>query len=137
VVPVTAGALSRIFALVQMIKVQPTYTEELGLQLGVVGAVDSTEHPIPSFTLKVERGSGCQCVKLSYALYEHDAVVIQSRRNGGTWETLGIGITSPFLDERPLVNPAQAEVREYRLQFFEGTKPMGDVSPVQTVSVAP
>jgi hypothetical protein len=137
VVPVAAGALTRIFAMVQMIKAQATYTEELGLQLGIVGAVDAAEHPIPSFTLKVERGGGCQCVKITFQKFAHDAVVVQSRRANGAWETLGIGITSPFLDERPLINAAQAETREYRLQYFEGTKPMGDVSPVQTVSVAP
>jgi hypothetical protein len=137
VVAVTAGALDRITAFVQMIKASPNYTEAIGLQLGIVGPEESAEHPVPEFSLKVERGSGCECVRVSFKKFGHAGVVIYCRRNGGAWEMLGIDLTSPYLDERALLVPTAPETREYRLQFFDGSGGTGDFSPTQSVSVAP
>lgn len=137
VTAVPPGALRRIFAFVQTIKAAPAYTEALGLQLGVVGQEDSSEHPLPEFTLKVERGEGCECVRLNFRKFGRQGVVIYSRRGGGAWEQLGIDLTTPYLDERPLLNPAQPEVREYRLQYFDGDQATGDFTEVQSATLAP
>ena len=137
VVAAAAGALDRIFAFVQMIKASANYTESIGLQLGIVGAEDAAENPVPTFTLKVERGSGCECVRLAFKKYGHAGVVVHCRRNGGAWEMLAIDLSSPYLDERPLLVPTAPEVREYRLQFFDGSGATGEFSPTQSVTVAP
>ena len=76
------GLLLRLFAFVQTIKASPNYTEAIGLQLGILGAEDAAENPLPTFTLKVERGDGCQCVKVIFKKYGRQGVVIFSRSRG-------------------------------------------------------
>ena len=137
VTAVTAGALRRIFAFVQMIKASPNYTEAIGLQLGIVGSEDASENPLPTFTLKVERGEGCECVKVIFKKYGRQGVVIWSKRGNGGWEMLAIDLSSPYLDERPLLVPGQPEVREYRLQYYDDAAPTGEFTPVQSVTVTP
>ncbi len=127
VTAVGAGALTRIFALVQIIKQQPTYTEAIGLQLGIVGSADTAENPVPTFTLKVERGETTEVVKINFRKYGRPGVAIYSRRGGGAWELLAIDLNSPYLDERPLLVPTQPETREYRLQYYEADAPVGDL----------
>ena len=94
VTAVPPGALDRIFAFVQTIKSCAKYTEAIGLQLGIVGQEDATEHPLPEFSLKVERGGSgsCECVKVTFKKYGRQGVVIHSRRGGGAWEMLAIDL---------------------------------------------
>jgi hypothetical protein len=137
VVAVPAGALDRIFAYVQVIKANPNYTEAIGLQLGIVGAEDSTENPVPTFTLKVERGDSSEVVKIIFRKYGRPGVAIYCRRGGGAWELLAIDLASPYLDARPLLAPGVPETREYRLQYYEAEAPVGDFTAIASVSVAP
>jgi hypothetical protein len=135
---VPSGALRRIFAFVQTIKASPNYTEAIGLQLGIVGQEDAAEHPLPEFTVETERGDGsCQCVKIRFKKFGRQGVVIHSRRGGGAWEMLGIDLSSPYQDERPLLVAGQPEVREYRLQFYDDAAPVGGFTDVKTVTVTP
>lgn len=62
---------------------------------------------------------------------------IESRRGTGDWEFLAIDTESPYLDERPLLNPAQPETREYRLRFWDNGQPNGEWSDVAKVTVSP
>jgi hypothetical protein len=137
VTAVPPGLLTRIFAFVQTIKAAANYTEAIGLQLGIVGQEDAAENPLPTFTLKEERDDGCQCVKIIFKKYGRQGVVIFSRRGGGAWEMLAIDLSSPYLDERPLLAAGQPEVREYKLQFYDDAAPTGDFTPVQSVTVTP
>lgn len=137
VTPVPPGLLLRIFAFVQTIKSSPFYTEAIGLQLGIVGEEDSTENPLPTFSLKAERGDGCQCVKVIFKKYGRQGVVIFSKRGGGAWEMLGIDLASPYMDERPLLVAGQPEVREYRLQYYDDAAPTGEFTPIQSMAVTP
>ena len=111
VAAVNTGALDRIFGFVQAIKARPAYTDAIGMLLGIVGAEDAGSNPLPTFTLKVERGTGCECVRVTFRKFGHDGVVIFCRRNGGAWEMLAIDLASPYLDDRPLLVAAQPEVR--------------------------
>ncbi len=137
VVPVPPGALKRIFAFIQAIKSRPAYTDPLGLTLGIVGSEDTTENPLPTFTLELERSSGCECVKVKFKKNGRQGVIIFSRRAGGAWEMLAIDLSSPYLDERALLVAGQPEVREYRLQYYDDAAPVGDFTPVQSVTVTP
>ncbi len=137
---VAPGALVRIFAFVQTIKANPHYTEAIGLQLGIIGAEDTPPagSNAPTFTLKAERLGGAQeSVRISFKKAGHQGVVINSQRGGGAWEMLGIDLSSPYLDERPLLNPAQPEQRAYRLQYYDNAAPIGDFSDVSSVTVSP
>lgn len=137
VTPVGAGALARIFALVGTIKLQPAYTEAIGLQLGIVGAEATAANPVPTFTLKVERGEHSEVVRVTFRKYGRPGVAIYSRRGGTAWELLAIDLNSPYLDERPLLVPTQPETREYRLQYYEADAPVGDFTAIASVSVGP
>lgn len=137
VTAVPAGALRRIFDFVKTIKASPNYTENIGLNLGIVGQEDTSEHPLPEFTIKVERGGGCECAKILFKKYGRQGVVIYSRRGGGAWEMLAIDLASPYLDERPLLVAGTPEVREYRLQFYDDAAPVGDYTDPQSVTVNP
>jgi len=125
VVAVAPGALLRIFAYVQTIKASPNYTEAIGLQLGIVGAEDTADNPLPTFTLKSERNGGCECVRVTFKKYGRQGVVIYSRRGAGAWEMLAIDLASPYQDERELLVPGTPEVREYRLQYYDDSAPVG------------
>lgn len=140
VTAVPPGALRRIFAFVQTIKASPGYTEAIGLQLGIVGQEDAAEHPLPEFSVKVERGGtagSCECVKVVFKKFGRQGVVIYSRRGGGAWEMLAIDLSSPYLDERPLLAPGTPEVREYRLQYYDDAAPVGGFTDVVSVTVTP
>ncbi|HEY6169382.1 MAG TPA: hypothetical protein VI454_15175, partial [Verrucomicrobiae bacterium] len=137
VVAVAAGALERLVLFVQTIKASPHYTDAIGMQLGIVGAEDADENPLPTFTLKVERGGGCECVRVIFKKYGRQGVVVFSRRGNGAWELLAIDLASPYLDERPLLAAGVPEVREYRLQYYDDSTPVGDFTPVQSVTVTP
>ena len=136
-VPVPAGALKRIQAFVATIKSCPRYTEAIGLQLGIVGEESTSEEEMPQFTLKVERGGDCECVRVDFKKFGHEAVLVYCRRGGGDWEKLAVDPKSPYIDARPLLVPGQPEVREYRLQFQDDDVPNGPLTPVQSVTVAP
>jgi hypothetical protein len=137
VVAVAAGALQRIFAFVQTIKAAPAYTEQIGLALGIVGEEDATEHLVPTFSLKVERGEASEVVKVIFRKYGRPGVAIYCRRGGSGWELLAIDLASPYLDARPLLVATQPETREYRLQYYEAEAPVGDFTAIASVTVAP
>jgi hypothetical protein len=139
VVAVRPGALQRIFAYVQVIKAMPLYTDAIGLQMGIVGPEETPtpDSAGPEFTLKVEQGDTCQVVRIRFKKKGRMAVAIYSRRAGGEWVLLGIATSSPYLDDRPLANSAQPEVREYRLRFWDDGSETGEWSAVDKVTVAP
>jgi len=137
-VPVAPGALQRIFAFVQTIKARPGYTEAIGLMLGIVGSEAGAAQPLPTFTLEVERAGGCECVKVKFKKNGRQGVVVFSRRGpNGVWEMLAIDLGSPYLDQRPLLVAGTPEVREFKLQYYDDAAPVGDFTPVQSVTVAP
>lgn len=139
VVSVPAGALLRIFDLVQDIKNATGYTEAIGLDLRIVGAEAAADHPVPAFKTKVEDGAGCQCVRLTFTKYGHMGVYIESRRGGASspWEFLGIDTESPYIDNRPLLVAGQPETREYRMRYWDKGTPNGDWTDVAKETVGP
>jgi len=135
VVPVPPGALKRIFRFIADLKNKPAYNETMGQDLGIIGP-EETQPDVPKFTIKVGTGEGCECAELRFFKYGRLGVVVQSRRNGGEWETLGIDTETPYTDARPLLTPGTAEVREYRLRFWDG-EATGDFTPVQRATIGP
>ena len=136
VTPRAEGALTRIFTMVGRIKKDPAYNEAMGEDLGIVGSEEAATHPTPKFTAEMQQGMGVQVVRLTFYKYTHAGVYMESRRNGGPWEFLGIDTESPYMDERPLLIPGTPEVREYRMRFWDKGTPNGLYTDVAKVTIS-
>jgi hypothetical protein len=130
------GVLIRLSTLVQRIKLSSTYNDSVGQDLGIIGSQDNSIHLTPDFTASNERGANMERVKITFTKYQHDGVYIESRRNNGVWEFLSIAMVKPWYDERPLLDSATPEIREYRLRWWDKGVANGELSPVQRVTVA-
>lgn len=132
-VTVPPGVLPRLRALVQRIKNTTSYTEVIGVDLGIIGADTSTsETPKPTFKTVAQPGHE---VRLDWVKGRLDGVMIQGRRPGeATWTDLGVDHFSPFVDTRKPADPAHPEAREYRLRYLSRDEPTGDWSDVVTIS---
>lgn len=139
--PVKPGALRRVFKLVQVIKGLPGYTEAIGLDMGIVGSeapeTPPTDAPPPDITVKAVSGTSHQFAQIKFIKNGHEYLVVESRRNGGPWEQVGMSNKSPFTDTRPLLTADQAEIRDYRARYFDDGEPTSDWSPVSRVTISP
>lgn len=139
--PVEPGALDRTFLLVQEIKAKKPYTVPIGLDLGIIGSESPPpppgEAPAPRVTAGVIQGLGHQNARFKFIKDGHTGVWAESRRSTGDWEFLITSDKSPIIDDRPLLNPAQAEIREYRFRFWDNGKPNGIWTDVIKVTLSP
>lgn len=137
---VLPGALARIFRYVQVIKGMPAYTEGMGLLLGIVGSEIPAPPPgssvPPRISLSLNQIPAQQQVLLKFFKDGHAGIWIESRRGGGNWEFVAIATQSPYTDTRPLLNPSQAEMREYRAMFWDNGAPNGDWCDVARITVS-
>ncbi|MEI6268799.1 MAG: hypothetical protein WCP01_07970 [Methylococcaceae bacterium] len=131
------GVLTRLFNLVQRIKISTAYTDSVGQDLGIIGSQNNSTHLIPDFTATTERGASIERVKIVFTKYHHDGISIDTRRNSGEWEFLAIVMVKPWYDERTLLNASVPEIREYRLRWWDKGDANGEFSPVQRVTVGP
>lgn len=131
------GVLTRLLLFVQRIKLSNGYNEVIGRDLGVIGSQDVTTHVVPEYTAVSDRGQTIERAKITFTKYGHDGVAIESRVNGGMWIEIGIAMVKPWYDERELETPNTAEVREYRLRWWDKGFAHDDYTPVQRVTVGP
>ena len=138
---VLPGALTRTFGLVKGIKGNPSYSEAMGLDLGIVGSELAPPPPgeilAPDLTAILLPGDLNQYVRLKFLKRGHEYVVIESHRGGGAWAMLTQTNQSPYVDERDLLVAGQAEVREYRARYWDNAKPSSDWCNVLKVTVGP
>ena len=95
-VPLLPGVLTRLFNLIQRIKMVATYKLIVGKELGIIGTQSTADSDEPDFTVTTERGSTIERVKLTFTRYSHGGVTVESRRNDSQWELLGIVFTKPW-----------------------------------------
>ncbi|MDD5037519.1 MAG: hypothetical protein PHE55_22555 [Methylococcaceae bacterium] len=131
------GVLTRLFNLVQRIKIGAAYDPAIGHDPGIIGSQSTAVHLIPEFTASTECGSTIERMKIIFTKHSHDGVYIESRRNNGAWEFLTIASVKPWYDERPLLDPNAPEIREYRLRWWDKDEANGEFSPVQRVTIGP
>jgi hypothetical protein len=143
-VAVPPGALDRIFALVQVIKTAPGYTDELGSAMGIVGSVSPSPSLAtgPAPVAKVEpgeTGTDPQRVRITYKKLGHMGAAVYGRRGaaGSAFELLGINTDGTFLDERPLLAAGVPEVRQFQLRYWDKGAETGAWSDTITVTVGP
>lgn len=129
---VLAGVISRTRALVQRIKKSPGYTEAVGKDLGIIGAVETPETaPKPTFKAVVQPNFG---VRLDWVKGKLSGVTIQGKRAGDAdWVTLGRDNYSPYVDERAPATPGVSEARQYRMRYLLRDDEVGEWSDVVSV----
>jgi hypothetical protein len=137
VTAVPTGAQNRVLLMAARIKTLPTYTEAIGLQLGIVGPEDATSHDLPEFTLKLLTGEGCDCVQVNFKKFGYKGVAVYGKVNAGAEALLGIDLATPYVDSRPLTAAGVAEKRTYRLRFYDDNGPVGDFTDASSVTVSP
>ncbi|MBE7496938.1 MAG: hypothetical protein HS117_18505 [Verrucomicrobiaceae bacterium] len=139
--PVKPGALERTFLLVQEMKGKQAYNLPMGLDMGIVGseapAPPPGEAPPPRVTATVISGEANERVSFKFVKDGHDGVRGETQRGSGGWELLDISNKSPLIDDRPLLVPGQAEVRQYRFRFYDAGAAHGAWTDVIRVTVGP
>ena len=139
---VLPGALDRTFRLVRLIKTRPGYTEAIGLDMGIVGSEEPAppppgDGPTPRITVTAIAGDTFQYVRCKFFKDGHQNVAFQCRRGNGDWEDIVVSNKSPFIDDRPLLVPTQAEIREFRARFVDNNLPSSGWCDVAKVTISP
>ena len=129
------GIQKRLFSQIARIKAALEFDGSIGHDLGIIATTNTTDHPVPEFTLTVEMGATGPRVRLDFKKYGHDGIWIETRTNGGEWTFLAIDTVKPYYDERPLTPGNTHETREYRLRWWDKSEPHGEWSAVQKAVV--
>ena len=140
--PVLAGALDRTFGLIKGLKGEPSFTLPMGLDMGIVGPEAPPppppgEVPVPEITVTAISGTENQYGRVKFVKNGHEYVIIECRINGGAYVELGMANKSPFIDNRPLLVPGVAEIREYRARYYDNAAPSSGWCGPEKVTVGP
>jgi len=110
------------------------YTDAIGADLGIIGAAAIVHSaPPPLYPGDVAQNN----VELTFNLYEHDGVWIESQRQGEAGFTFLVTETgSPYVDNRPVKVPGQAEWRDYRACWWDADEATLAFGPVLRVLVS-
>ena len=132
-----AGVMSFATTLANGIKNHPNYSEADGLDLGLEGAtVLHTNVPTPPTLTLLKAMAGS--VSINWNKNRHQGAKFQGRPAGSTdWADVGLDLTPPFDDARPLAHPGVPEVREYRACHVDKEIPTNLWSDVLVVTVTP
>jgi hypothetical protein len=129
------GIFPLIVALAERIRNTAGYTTAMGENLGIVAPAAAPPLGDPSFTARAEAGSE---VRLDWVKGASDGVIVEGQRAAETaWTLLGTDRFSPYVDGREPLVAGQPEVRRYRMRYLDGDEPVGDYSPVATVTTVP
>ena len=135
--PVDAGALTRIFTLVQDIRNKPTCTDAIISDLGMVGS----EELAPDWTvfgpvLKLTRAPAAVTVGWTWrgkAAFLDQCEIEVDRGDGQGWRLLAIDTTPGYVDTFPI--PTTPTKWQYRAIYRVGDQRMGQWSAEASVIV--
>lgn len=137
IVALPLGSLASIEARTRdyanIIKSAPAYTNDDGVLYGIVSS--SAVLGTPEIVSALAQAGSIVDVRIAKGGYS--VLAVDSRRNGGAWEQIGISQVSLFSDTRTPLTPGEAEVREYRVQGMLGNSRTGPVSDVASASTIP
>ena len=127
-------AESHVRALANRIKAHPSFTNALGLQLGIIGPEDSTDLTTSKPTLQLSSIISSS-VTINFNKSISSGIRLESKRAAETAFTfLAIDTASPYTDTRPNASPGP-ETRQYRAQYLVNDDVIGLLSDVLTVTV--
>ncbi len=123
------GILHQVFTFVTNIKTRAGYTEEIGKDLGIIGA-DPEPIDWNDFISNLMAVSLYNANQLSFVKGDLDGINIYTRIVGTpTWAMLCYISHSPFLDARPLAVALKIENREYYSMGVLNDHEVGHPSP--------
>ncbi|KAF0173853.1 MAG: hypothetical protein FD161_3721 [Limisphaerales bacterium] len=112
-------------ALARRLKEHPAYTAALGQQLGIIGPEDTTDLSTSKPTLTVDDTQNGQ-VTIGFNKSISDGVNIYTKRGSETVFTfLARDTFSPYVDNRPNLNGAATERREYQAVYVSDDAEIG------------
>ena len=128
---------SLIRAMAKQIKARNDYTQGLGAQLGIVGPEHlfdlTTAHPDLT---GIDQTSGRVIIYFTKA--NSDGVNIYSQRENDTdWVLLIRATTSPYIDNRPLLQIGKPELRRYTAVYMLKDQEIGQFSDDLVITCAP
>ena len=127
------GMVTWLFEEIARWKKAEGYTDTIGNDLGIIGSAP-VAHPAPP--VLTGKNLGNNNVELSFTLYEHDAVKIQSMVQGeNAFTDLATDSSSPYNDTRPVKTAGQAEWRDYRACWYDNDTATLAYGPVVRVLV--
>lgn len=129
---VKKSSIDGLRGLIKTFKSSPTYTEGAGKALGIIGESHATDlttlKPLPKIKKTVNG------VEIKYAKTGADGAIIYSKRGSEMEFTRLEKVTlATYTDNRPNIDGAAAEVREYYLVYFKSDVPIGIESDVVSV----
>ena len=125
----------RLFA--KRVKGHRDYTEAQGIQLGIVGAEDTTDMTVEQPTLAGNPLPGF-AVEVGFTKSNADAVDIYGTRDGdGASQFLGRDTQSPYVDNRLPLVPGKPEIRKYKGIYVVKNQQIGSFSDEITVVCQP
>ncbi|HQU84889.1 MAG TPA: hypothetical protein PKY59_17250 [Pyrinomonadaceae bacterium] len=127
--------LQRIF---KRIKAQETYSETLGIALGIVpqkAAPRNNDQAKPKGNASALPNN---VVRVDWRKGKFDGVIVYSKRGGETsLSELSRDIKPPFIDTRLPLEAGKPEVRQYQLWYMIDDKPVGKGSDIFTAVTTP
>jgi len=134
---VPAGIFPRISKLAKRIKTFASYTDSIGIDLGIVAPGDSSasfrmDEKKPALALTTDGGD----IIVKYKKAGMEGIRLLSRRAGETDFTLLAVVTQvTYKDTRPNVVVGTPEVREYSAWYIEKDALTGQVSDVVSITL--
>jgi hypothetical protein len=115
----------------------PANTVALGSLLDIIGADDGIDLSSRQPDISGTDRTGGQ-VEIGFNKLTSDGVNIYSKRDGDAdFVFLARDTQTPYLDNRPLLVPANPEIREYKAMFVVGDEEIGIFSHELVVNCAP
>ncbi len=132
-----ARAMADVRALARRIKAGDGYAEALGLALGIEGPEDSTDlsSAKPALTATDQTGG---VVEVDFVKSRSDGINLYCKREGDAdFVFLARDTVPPYVDNRPLLDPARPEIRRYTAVYVLNDEETGLYSDEAAVTCSP
>jgi hypothetical protein len=132
---VQPGIFARLAKLVVRIKAHPSYTEQDGLDLGIIGAetdMPDTAVHAPAISIRIASGGYPEIV---WHKGQMSGVEIQKQDDKGQWQLLAIDTIPNFIDTSALPPAGQPVRRTYRAIYLLNDARYGQWSDAVSVTL--
>ena len=125
-------------ALVRRIKVSPGTTPALLTLLAIETISDTSATRIDAEKPVLKLAQGAGRIEISFVKHGRGGIRLYCKRGAETaFAEVGAFTSSPALDRRPNLLPAQAEHREYHAWYVDHDEPVGAQGDTASIAAAP